>query len=144
VKFVNSLLTRLISKKIWKTASLWEGFIRLIKVWTMQKSVACDKRTNVDKLFQITQPNSFFVLLQLPRVQLHNLLASTPALQAPLLSWIEEQESKSAVQKLTQSQQNSVQYIVSILKPPEPTEPAQGGSATEGLSAEPTGGVETT
>lgn len=58
-----TLLMRLIQKKVWLTAPLWEGFIRCAKT---------------------TQPHSFNALLQLPLEQLADVVAKQPSLKAPL------------------------------------------------------------
>ncbi|KAJ3505780.1 hypothetical protein NLJ89_g7237 [Agrocybe chaxingu] len=64
VAFVSTtLLSRLITKKIWTNPPLWEGFIRLAKV---------------------IAPASFGALLQLPRDQLRELVNKQPSLKSGL------------------------------------------------------------
>ncbi|KAK7061099.1 hypothetical protein VNI00_000835 [Paramarasmius palmivorus] len=64
VKFVSTtLLSRLITKKIWTNPPLWEGFIRCAKV---------------------IAPASFGALLQLPKDQLRELVDKQPSLKAGL------------------------------------------------------------
>ncbi|CDO73286.1 hypothetical protein BN946_scf185008.g48 [Trametes cinnabarina] len=64
VGFVSTtLLSRLITKKIWTNAPLWEGFIRLAK---------------------LIAPASFGALLQLPKDQLRELVDKQPSLKAGL------------------------------------------------------------
>ncbi|KAG0140155.1 hypothetical protein CROQUDRAFT_665580 [Cronartium quercuum f. sp. fusiforme G11] len=62
-----TLLSRLILKKIWNQASLWEGFMR------------CSK---------IIAPHSFGALLQLPREQLRELILKQSSLKAPLRDYV--------------------------------------------------------
>ncbi|KAL1924913.1 uncharacterized protein VTP21DRAFT_4567 [Calcarisporiella thermophila] len=62
--FVNTrVLTRLMTRQVWKQPRLWDGFIR-----------CCEK----------TQPNSFSVLSELPRTQLQDVLRRAPSLKDPL------------------------------------------------------------
>ncbi|KAJ8495250.1 hypothetical protein ONZ51_g1798 [Trametes cubensis] len=64
VGFVSTtLLSRLITKKIWTNPPLWEGFIRLAK---------------------LIAPASFGALLQLPKDQLRELVDKQPSLKAGL------------------------------------------------------------
>ncbi|KAG9104316.1 hypothetical protein FRC06_003605 [Ceratobasidium sp. 370] len=62
-----TLLSRLITKKIWTNAPLWEGFIRCAKV---------------------IAPASFGALLQLPREQLKELISKQPALKEDLREYV--------------------------------------------------------
>lgn len=64
-----NLLTRLITKKIWQTPQLWEGF------------VICANRT---------APASFGALIQLPREQLRDVLQRQPALRDGLREYLEK------------------------------------------------------
>ncbi|KAL9230700.1 hypothetical protein vseg_006017 [Gypsophila vaccaria] len=63
VDFIMEILSRLVSKQIWKNPKLWVGFL---------------------KCAQLTQPHSFGVLLQLPQAQLEAALKKIAALKAPL------------------------------------------------------------
>lgn len=63
VDFIMDILSRLVSKQIWKYPKLWVGFV---------------------KCALLTKPQSFSVLLQLPPQQLENALNRTPGLKAPL------------------------------------------------------------
>ncbi|KAE8719448.1 PHD finger family protein [Hibiscus syriacus] len=65
VEFIIEILSRLVSKKIWKNPKLWVGFL---------------------KCALLTQSHSFSVLLQLPPPQLENALNRTAALKAPLVA----------------------------------------------------------
>ncbi|ORY07315.1 hypothetical protein K493DRAFT_310239 [Basidiobolus meristosporus CBS 931.73] len=67
--FINSLLSRLITKKIWNSPKLWDGFIRCCK---------------------LTQPASFTVLIQLPKNQLQDVLLKCDSLKEPLKKYILE------------------------------------------------------
>ncbi|KIL69469.1 hypothetical protein M378DRAFT_99051 [Amanita muscaria Koide BX008] len=68
VGFVSTtLLSRLITKKIWTNPPLWEGFIRCAKV---------------------IAPASFGALLQLPKDQLRELLDKQPSLKAGLRDYV--------------------------------------------------------
>lgn len=68
VGFVSTtLLSRLITKKIWTNPSLWTGFIKCAKV---------------------IAPASFGALLQLPREQLKELISKEPALKEDLREYV--------------------------------------------------------
>jgi symplekin len=62
-----TLLSRLITKKIWTTAPLWEGFIRCA---------------------DIVAPQSLPVLLQLPKEQLREVVAKQPRLRGQLREFV--------------------------------------------------------
>lgn len=68
VSFVSTtLLSRLITKKIWTNPPLWEGFIRCAK---------------------LIAPASFGALLQLPKDQLRELVDKQPSLKAGLREYV--------------------------------------------------------
>ena len=68
VGFVSTtLLSRLITKKIWTNPPLWEGFIRCAKV---------------------IAPASFGALLQLPKDQLRELVDKQPSLKSGLRDYV--------------------------------------------------------
>lgn len=76
VPFVSStLLTRLITKKIWTVAPLWEGFIRCAK---------------------LIAPASFGALLQLPKEQLRELVDKQPSLKAGLREYVMKKAGNKA------------------------------------------------
>lgn len=76
VPFVSStLLTRLITKKIWTVAPLWEGFIRCAK---------------------LIAPASFGALLQLPKEQLRELVDKQPSLKAGLREYVVKKAGNKA------------------------------------------------
>lgn len=62
-----TLLSRLITKKIWTNPPLWEGFIRCAK---------------------LIAPASFGALLQLPKEQLRELVDKQPSLKAGLRDFV--------------------------------------------------------
>jgi symplekin len=70
-----TLLSRLITKKIWTTPPLWQGFIRCA---------------------QIVAPASFLVLLQLPKEQLRELVAKQPTLRGPLREFVQKKGGNPA------------------------------------------------
>ncbi|XP_044496131.1 uncharacterized protein LOC123218660 isoform X2 [Mangifera indica] len=76
VEFVMEILSRLISKQIWKYPKLWVGFL---------------------KCAHMTQPQSFNVLLQLPPPQLENALNRIAALKAPLIAHASQQSIRSSL-----------------------------------------------
>ena len=68
IGFVSTtLLSRLITKKIWTNPPLWEGFIRCAKV---------------------IAPASFSALLQLPKDQLRELVDKQPSLKSGLRDYV--------------------------------------------------------
>jgi len=69
-----TLLSRLISKKVWETPALWEGFIRCAKA---------------------IAPSSFAALLQLPKEWLEDLVKKQPGMRTPLREYVIKSESSS-------------------------------------------------
>uniref|UniRef100_A0A5B7B7R4 Symplekin n=1 Tax=Davidia involucrata TaxID=16924 RepID=A0A5B7B7R4_DAVIN len=76
VDFIMEILSRLVSKQIWKYPKLWVGFL---------------------KCALLTKPQSFSVLLQLPPAQLENALNRTAALKAPLIAHANQQNIRSSL-----------------------------------------------
>jgi len=68
INFVMTILSKLISKQVWKQPKVWQGFI---------------------KCCEVTKPHSFQVLLQLPSRQLEAILEVTPGIRAPLASHVQ-------------------------------------------------------
>lgn len=68
VNFVMTILTKLISKQIWKQPKVWQGFI---------------------KCCEVTKPHSFQVILQLPPKQLENLLETSSILRLPFIAHVQ-------------------------------------------------------
>ncbi|KAH7890752.1 Symplekin tight junction protein C terminal-domain-containing protein [Phlebopus sp. FC_14] len=76
VAFVSTtLLSRLITKKIWQNPHLWEGFIRCAKV---------------------IAPASFGALLQLPKEQLRELVDKQPSLKSGLRDYVTRKAGNKA------------------------------------------------
>lgn len=76
VAFVSTtLLSRLITKKIWQNPHLWEGFIRCAKV---------------------IAPASFGALLQLPKEQLRELVDKQPSLKSGLRDYVTKKAGNKA------------------------------------------------
>ena len=67
----NTLLSRLITKKVWTMPQLWQGFIRCAKV---------------------IAPNSFGAILQLPREQIKELVTKQPDLKEGLKEYVLKSE----------------------------------------------------
>ncbi|XVE62050.1 hypothetical protein DITRI_Ditri06bG0087800 [Diplodiscus trichospermus] len=76
VEFIMEILSRLVSKQIWKYPKLWVGFL---------------------KCALLTKPQSFSVLLQLPPPQLENALNRTAALKAPLVAHASQQNIRASL-----------------------------------------------
>lgn len=70
-----TLLSRLITKKIWTNPPLWEGFIHCAKV---------------------IAPASFGALLQLPKDQLRELVDKQPSLKAGLREYVTKKAPNKA------------------------------------------------
>ncbi|KAI3473144.1 hypothetical protein Pfo_030436 [Paulownia fortunei] len=80
VEFIMEILSRLVSKQIWKYPKLWVGFM---------------------KCALLTKPQSFGVLLQLPTAQLENAMNRTPALKAPLVAHASQPHIRSSLPRST-------------------------------------------
>ncbi|XWS43850.1 hypothetical protein CRYUN_Cryun16bG0139900 [Craigia yunnanensis] len=76
VEFIMEILSRLVSKQIWKYPKLWVGFL---------------------KCALLPKPQSFSVLLQLPPPQLENALNRTAALKAPLVAHASQQNIRASL-----------------------------------------------
>lgn len=74
--FVTNLLSRLVTKQIWKQKIIWDGFL---------------------KCCQRLKPASFPVMLSLPQPQLRDALAECPELRQPLLEYANEVIEKQNV-----------------------------------------------
>jgi symplekin len=76
VGFVSqTLLPRLVTKKVWTNPPLWEGFIRCAKV---------------------IAPASFGVLLQLPKDQLREVVDKQPGLKSGLRDYVTKKAGNKA------------------------------------------------
>nr|CAB3459066.1 unnamed protein product [Digitaria exilis] len=80
VDFVMDIMSRLVSKQIWKYPKLWVGFL---------------------KCAILTKPQSYGVLLQLPAPQLENALNKNPTLKAPLVEHAEQPNVRSTLPRST-------------------------------------------
>lgn len=69
-----TLLSRLITKKVWTNPQLWDGFI------------LCAEKT---------EPTSFDALLQLPKEQLKDLVEKRPAMKVKLREWLLKRAGKN-------------------------------------------------
>ncbi|KAK6943128.1 Symplekin/Pta1, N-terminal [Dillenia turbinata] len=76
VDFILEILSRLVTKQIWKYPKLWVGFL---------------------KCAQLTLPQSFSVWLQLPPAQLENALTRIAALKAPLIAHAHQPHIRSTL-----------------------------------------------
>uniref|UniRef100_A0A0E0LQ68 Symplekin n=1 Tax=Oryza punctata TaxID=4537 RepID=A0A0E0LQ68_ORYPU len=80
VDFVMDIMSRLVSKQIWKYPKLWVGFL---------------------KCAILTKPQSYGVLLQLPAPQLENALNKNPVLKAPLVEHANQPNVRSTLPRST-------------------------------------------
>ncbi|PIA32259.1 hypothetical protein AQUCO_04500095v1 [Aquilegia coerulea] len=80
VDFIMEILSRLVTKQIWKYPKLWVGFL---------------------KCALLTKPQSFSVLLQLPAAQLENALNRTAALKPPLVAHANQPNVRSSLPRST-------------------------------------------
>lgn len=76
VDFIMGILARLVKKQVWKYPKLWVGFL---------------------KCLQLTKPQSFSVLLQLPPPQLEAALNRIAALKAPLIAHASQPDIQSSL-----------------------------------------------
>uniref|UniRef100_A0A2P2LXN2 Uncharacterized protein LOC105112532 isoform X1 n=1 Tax=Rhizophora mucronata TaxID=61149 RepID=A0A2P2LXN2_RHIMU len=102
--FVMEILSRLVSKQIWKYPKLWVGFL---------------------KCALLTKPQSFGVLLQLPPPQLENALNRTTALKAPLVAHASQPNIKSSLPR-------SVLVVLGIATDSQASSQAQSSQAQTG------------
>ncbi|XP_010921456.1 uncharacterized protein [Elaeis guineensis] len=80
VDFVMGVLSKLVSKQIWKMPKLWVGFLK------------CASQT---------QPHSFHVLLQLPPPQLESALNKYPNLRGPLAAYANQPNIRNSLSRQT-------------------------------------------
>ncbi|XP_012087848.1 uncharacterized protein LOC105646588 isoform X2 [Jatropha curcas] len=104
VEFIMDILSRLVSKQIWKYPKLWVGFL---------------------KCALLTKPQSFSVLLQLPPPQLENALNRTAALKAPLVAHASQPNIKASLPR-------SIQVVLGIAPDTQTSSQAQTSQAQMG------------
>ncbi|OIV96622.1 hypothetical protein TanjilG_28479 [Lupinus angustifolius] len=80
VDFVMEILSKLVTKQVWRMPKLWAGFLKCV--------------------YQ-TQPHSFHVLLQLPPPQLESALNKHAYLRGPLASYANQPTVKSSLPRST-------------------------------------------
>lgn len=80
VDFVMEVLSKLVSKQVWRMPKLWVGFLKCISQ---------------------TQPHSFRVLLQLPTPQLEGALNKYGSLRAPLAAYASQPTIKPSLPRST-------------------------------------------
>ncbi|CAL0319275.1 unnamed protein product [Lupinus luteus] len=80
VDFVMEILSKLVTKQVWRMPKLWAGFLKCV--------------------YQ-TQPHSFHVLLQLPPPQLESALNKHAYLRGPLASYANQPNVKSSLPRST-------------------------------------------
>ncbi|XP_042050087.1 uncharacterized protein LOC121795614 isoform X2 [Salvia splendens] len=105
VQFIMEILSRLVSKQIWKNPRQWVGFV---------------------KCAHVTMPDSFGVLLQLPAAQLENSLNRIPALKAPLVEHASQPNIRSTLPRSTLTVLGLEQEL-----PTSTTQPNQSQTQTE-------------
>jgi len=98
------ILSRLVNKQIWKYPKLWVGFL---------------------KCAQLTKPQSFGVLLQLPPAQLENALNRMAALKAPLIAYASQPNIRSPLPR-------SVLAVLGIASEPQNSRQVQSTPANTG------------
>ncbi|KAH6836652.1 HEAT repeat-containing protein [Perilla frutescens var. hirtella] len=106
VQFIMEILSRLVSKQIWKNPRQWVGFV---------------------KCAHVTLPDSFGVLLQLPAAQLENALNRIPALKAPLVEHASQPNIRSTLPRSTLV----VLGLESELPTSTQTQPTQNPTSTQ-------------
>ncbi|XP_020691290.1 uncharacterized protein LOC110105937 [Dendrobium catenatum] len=80
VEFMMGILSRLVSRQIWRMPKLWVGFLK------------CASQT---------MPHSFNVLLQLPTPQLEGALNKYPEMRIPLASFANQPNNRSLLSRQT-------------------------------------------
>ncbi|OMO57473.1 Armadillo-type [Corchorus olitorius] len=80
VDFVMEILSKLVSKQIWRMPKLWVGFLKCVAQ---------------------TQPHSFPVLLQLPPAQLESALNKYGGLRSPLAAYASQPTRKGSLPRST-------------------------------------------
>ncbi|KAK9748584.1 hypothetical protein RND81_02G068400 [Saponaria officinalis] len=92
VDFVMEVLSKLVSRQIWKMPKLWVGFLKCVSQ---------------------TQPHSFHVLLQLPAPQLESALNKYANLRGPLAAFSCQPSIKSSLPRTTLA-------VLGLVQDPQP------------------------
>ncbi|XP_058110235.1 uncharacterized protein LOC131253301 isoform X3 [Magnolia sinica] len=113
VDFTMEILSRLVSKQIWKYPKLWVGFLKC----TLQ-----------------TKPQSFSVLLQLPAAQLENALNKSPTLKPSLIVHASQPNIRSSLPRSTLVVLGLVQESQSANQP-QTSQTQTAGASNSGADA---------
>ncbi|XP_076914378.1 uncharacterized protein LOC143573367 isoform X1 [Bidens hawaiensis] len=106
VDFIMEILSRLVSKQIWKNQKLWVGFL---------------------KCAQLTKPQSFSVLLQLPPAQLEIALNKQPVLKGPLASYASQPDIRTSLPR-------SILVVLGIKQTDSPGQTTQSQTLSQAQS----------
>ncbi|KAJ0971547.1 hypothetical protein J5N97_019506 [Dioscorea zingiberensis] len=117
VDFVMGILSKLVSRQIWKMPKLWPGFLKCLSQ---------------------TQPHSYNVLLQLPTPQLENSLNRYPNLRGPLAAYVNQhnigtslpRSSLKALGLINDLEQGSFPLEQANMRPPETSSSIHGQTPT--------------
>ncbi|MED6148195.1 hypothetical protein PIB30_050815 [Stylosanthes scabra] len=115
VDFVMEILSKLVTKQVWRMPKLWVGFLKCV--------------------YQ-TQPRSFHVLLQLPPPQLESALNRHANLRGPLASYANQPTVKSSLPRATlevlglASDSLVQQHLPTSLHPSDTNSSVQGTTLT--------------
>uniref|UniRef100_A0A6N2MJC8 Symplekin C-terminal domain-containing protein n=1 Tax=Salix viminalis TaxID=40686 RepID=A0A6N2MJC8_SALVM len=113
VDFVMEILSKLVSRQVWKMPKLWVGFLKCVSQ---------------------TRPHSFHVLLQLPPSQLESALSKHANLRGPLATYANQANTKTSLPRSTLAilglvnEQHMQQLPVSSLHPSSTSSSAHGAN----------------
>ncbi|QCE16004.1 symplekin [Vigna unguiculata] len=93
VDFVMEILSKLVTRQVWRMPKLWVGFLKCV--------------------YQ-TQPRSFHVLLQLPPQQLEGALNRHANLRGPLASYANQPTIKSTLSRRYDNAKNEIMSLKSL------------------------------
>nr|KYP56525.1 Symplekin [Cajanus cajan] len=115
VDFVMEILSKLVTKQVWRMPKLWVGFLKCV--------------------YQ-TQPRSFHVLLQLPPQQLESALNRHANLRGPLASYASQPTVKSSLSRSTlavlglANETHVQQHLSTSLHPSDTSSSVHGATLT--------------
>ncbi|XP_027148564.1 symplekin isoform X1 [Coffea eugenioides] len=116
VDFVMELLSKLVSRQVWRMPKLWVGFLKCVSQ---------------------TQPHSFRVLLQLPSPQLESALNKYAHLRGPLATYASQPSVRNSLTRSTLVLLNLVDephlqksHLTSSLHPPDTSSSLHGAMPT--------------